>query len=230
MELFYSVKKQENFIFLENDEYRHCAKVLRKSIGDSINITDGKGHLYIGKIEEISKNNVKIKIFESIFFENNEKFALAVAPTKNAERIEWMLEKAVEIGLKSIQFIICEKSERKTLNIKRLEKIAISAIKQSNRFWLPQIFEPVSFNNYIEMNENGYIAHCASDEKLNFNPDLTKINIDVLIGPEGDFTENEIKNALRKNFVPVSLGNYRLRTETAALYACNVLKFLMRKN
>lgn len=226
MELFFTDYINDEFFVLRNDEFRHCTKVLRKTTGDTVNATDGKGNFITGVISKITKHEAEVKITTRDFFENNEKFNLAIAPTKNAERIEWLLEKAVETGIKSIHFINCEHSERKAVNIQRLHKIAISAMKQSNRFWIPEIYEPVSFKKFTELNKKGFIAHCYKGDKTFFNPQNTNDDCMILIGPEGDFSESEVLMAVESGFIPVSLGEARLRTETAAMFACGIFNFL----
>lgn len=226
MELFYTDTVIQDFFTLSNDEYRHCTKVLRKQKGDIINATNGKGSFLKGKIHEILKKELIVKITESNFYENNEKFNLAISPLKNAERIEWLVEKAVEIGINSISFINCQHTERDKINIERLRKIAVSAIKQSNKFWVPTINEPLSFEKFISQNKNGYIAHCYQTEKAFFNPKNINEECLILIGPEGDFSPDEVKAAINLGYKEVSLGSSRLRTETAGLFACNIFNFV----
>ena len=225
MELYYTENVKENYLILKDDDFRHCTKVLRNIVGDTVNATDGKGNLYSGTISEIFKNELKVNITNKTYHQNKEKFNLVIAPTKNSERIEWLVEKAVEIGIKSISFIICEHSERKNINLERLEKIAISAMKQSNKNWKPDINEPIKFKKFIENNINGgYIAHCYSGAKLLFKPENIKEDCLILIGPEGDFSQAEVKLALENDYKEVSLGESRLRTETAGLYALCIYK------
>ncbi len=232
MELFYSTDIFENHLFLSLDESTHCIKVLRKTNGDGVKVIDGKGNLYEGKIEIEHKNKpVKINIqtkthFEASHYQSG--FHLAIAPTKNTDRMEWLIEKTVELGINSIAFLQCEHSERSNLRLDRIEKIAISALKQSKQYWLPTITAPLSFKKYIDQfpcDENSYIAFCSNGEKNEFGS-LNKgaSTVRILIGPEGDFSESEIELALAEGFQAVSLGISRLRTETAALYACSVYR------
>ncbi|MCC6722749.1 MAG: 16S rRNA (uracil(1498)-N(3))-methyltransferase [Bacteroidia bacterium] len=226
MELYFTNSINENYFTLIDDDFRHCTKVLRNALGDEVNATDGCGKLFTGFIYSISKNELTVKINETKFFENEERFNLAIAPTKNAERIEWLIEKSVEIGIKSISFIICEHSERKKINIERLNKIAISAMKQSNKYWLPKIYEPVNFKTIIKQNPKSYIAHCYESATMFFKPDIANEECMILIGPEGDFSKSEVKFAIENNCIEVSLGKSRLRTETAGFFACNIYKIL----
>jgi len=216
---------------LSEDESRHCIKVLRKNTGDNVQVIDGNGNLYIGTLEIINKNKpAKVWIISKTHFEASQfqsGFHLAIAPTKNADRMEWLMEKTVELGIASLTLLQCEHSERSNLRMDRLEKIAISALKQSKQYWLPQINNSIAFKKYIEQfpaNASGYIAHCADGIKEEFNSKTIKPDCYVLIGPEGDFSETEIKLALNKGIKAISLGVSRLRTETAALYACGVYR------
>jgi 16S rRNA (uracil1498-N3)-methyltransferase len=231
MELFFSKEIFKDHLYLKIEESGHCIKVLRKVNGDVIQVLDGKGNLYKGPIEIENKNKpVKVWIqtvdyFDPVRFQSG--FQLIIAPTKNTDRMEWLVEKAVEMGVKTIDFIQCEHSERTNLRLDRIEKIAIAALKQSKQYWLPHITVPTPFKNYLEAlepNKNSYIAHCANSEKTEFGSKPLAQNCRILIGPEGDFSESEITMAIEKGFQPVSLGNSRLRTETAALYACAIYR------
>ena len=237
MELFFSNEIHETHLFLKIEESGHCIKVLRKTNGDVIKVIDGKGNLYEGPIEIENKNKpVKVRILSKAHFEASKfqsGFHLAIAPTKNADRMEWMVEKAIELGIGSITFLQCEHSERTNLRLDRIEKIAIAALKQSGQYWLPQIIAPIPFKKYLEQiksDENSYIAFCSEGEKNEFGSKPIKNNCNILIGPEGDFSEIEIELALAKGFQPVSLGISRLRTETAAVYACAVYRSLINKS
>jgi 16S rRNA (uracil1498-N3)-methyltransferase len=234
MELFFSNEIFETHLFLKIEESGHCIKVLRKTNGDVIKVIDGKGNLYEGPIEIENKNKpVKVHILSKTHFEASKfqsRFHLVIAPTKNADRMEWMVEKAVEMGIASITFVHCEHSERTNLRLDRIEKIAIAALKQSQQYWLPKITIPIPFKNYLEqfpVDENCFIAHCADGEKNKFGIKPIKDSCRILIGPEGDFSESEIKLALAAGYKPVSLGASRLRTETAALYACAVYRSML---
>jgi len=231
MDIFYSHQIETDFLNLGEDESRHCIKVLRKSTGEKVQVIDGKGGLYEGTVELVSKNKpVKVWINSRTLFDANNYqsgFHLAIAPTKNADRMEWLLEKTVELGIQSICFLHCEHSERSNLRLDRLEKIAISALKQSKQYWLPQIELGVPFEKFIariEKISTTFIAHCYENSKSEINTLLTSEPSTVLIGPEGDFSLNEINLAKQKGVQTVSLGDSRLRTETAGLYACSLYR------
>lgn len=229
MQLFYSKEISNASLSFEFDkeESKHIFKVLRKKEGDHVHITNGKGFLFISEIISISDRKCIVKIVD--FQEESPakfKLHLAVAPTKMNDRFEWFLEKATEIGIHEITPIICEHSERKVINLDRFEKILVAAMKQSNQFFLPVLNELVSFKDFMQKKhgENIFIAHCHENQKRDlFNSLKTNENTLILIGPEGDFSEKEVKTALDKKFIPVSLGSSRLRTETAALVATHTV-------
>jgi 16S rRNA (uracil1498-N3)-methyltransferase len=208
---------------LNEEDSKHCVRVLRKRKGEIIKIIDGKGGLFDCRIidDNPKKCLLKIENIESDLPENELEINLYIAPTKNIDRIEWLLEKAVEIGISSFNLIETEHTINKKVNIGRLEKIAISAMKQSLRFYLPKIsnsiqkFDKVLINSLIGINLIGHLSENAIE--ISKARGLNKVNI--FIGPEGDFSEKEIKLALENNFKQVSLGKSRLRTETAGLYA-----------
>jgi 16S rRNA (uracil1498-N3)-methyltransferase len=232
MQLFYNSKIKNtdaSFIF-DKEESKHIVKVLRKKVSDKIFITNGLGFLFISEISLASDKKCEVKILEIQEFEKPKyNLHIAVAPTKMNDRFEWFLEKATEIGIQEITPIICEHSERKIYKIDRAEKIMQSAMKQSNQFYLPKINEPVSFKEFISNTncENKFIAHCIETERKQLK-DCIKPNENyvILIGPEGDFSENEIELALANNYKAVLLGNTRLRTETAALVACHTVALI----
>lgn len=229
MQLFYSkdiTPDNDSFDF-DKEESRHIFKVLRKKEGDKIQITNGKGYLFNSEIYSITDRKCQVKIID--YFKSKEpkfKIHLAVAPTKMNDRFEWFLEKATEIGIQEITPLICDHSERKNINSERFEKILISAMKQSNQYYLPVLNDLVFLKDFLQKKQEGglYIAHCYENEK-NQLFDCIQPNQDtlILIGPEGDFSEKEVKTALDKKFIPVSLGNNRLRTETAALVATHTV-------
>jgi 16S rRNA (uracil1498-N3)-methyltransferase len=225
MQLFY-VPDAESGFSITGDEAKHLAKVLRKKIGDSIIVTDGKGKGFEAIINSIIPNEVIGTVSNEIFSKNELaiKVHLAVAPTKNSDRFEWMVEKATELGVHEITPVICERSERKTINIQRLEKIALAAMKQSGRFYLPKIHEAVLLKNFSPAENEKFIAHCLEKEKKELSSFDFKKSVVVLIGPEGDFAPNEIEMCLKKNYVPVALGASRLRTETAGVYVMSVMR------
>ncbi|WP_433778693.1 16S rRNA (uracil(1498)-N(3))-methyltransferase [Flavobacterium anhuiense] len=231
MQLFFNPNIDEttqSFSF-DKEESRHIIKVLRKKDGDILHVTNGSGLLFETQITLASDNKC---IVEVLSIKNAEKpkfhLHLAVAPTKMNDRFEWFLEKATEIGIQEITPIFCDRSERKVINRDRFEKIILSAMKQCNETFLPKLNEAISFKEFMKQKQNGLqlIAHCEETDKKSLK-EVLKPNEDVtiLIGPEGDFSEKEIALALENNYKPVTLGNTRLRTETAAVVACHSVVF-----
>lgn len=231
MQLFYNPninEATETFSF-DKEESKHIIKVLRKKDTDILFVTNGEGFLFKTEITLASDNKCTVKILS---FEKAApakfKLHLAVAPTKMNDRYEWFLEKATEIGIHEITPIICDRSERKVVNLERFDKILLAAMKQCNQLYLPKLNEAVTFKEFIKRKNDGFqlIAHCEETDKKTLKSVL-KPNEDVtlLIGPEGDFSEKEIALALENNYIPVSLGNTRLRTETAAVVACHSVVF-----
>lgn len=226
MQLFYnpSLTASSQSVQFNKKESGHIIKSLRKIKGDNLHITNGRGFLFSSIITRADPNTCVAKITGYSFQEPLSYYLqLAVAPTKMNRRYEWLLEKATEIGVSKITPVICAHSERRDLKLKRFERVLQSAMKQSLRLYLPQLEEPVSFSKFIgQTHENQkYIAHCAEDKRILFKHEITpKHPITLLIGPEGDFSSQEIDQALQHNFTPVSLGPNRLRTETAAIAGC----------
>lgn len=209
---------------LTEEESKHCIRVLRYDLGSKLDLVDGKGNQFIGKIIDNHPKRCKIEIEDVIRHHNPENaIHIAVAPTKNMDRIEWFLEKAVELGLTKLTFLKCENNERNSVNLDRLQKIAISAMKQSKRYFLPEIENLIPFNQFVTNNPNGYIGHCYDGEKIT----LTEINKNkpFLIGPEGDFSKSEVDLALKNGYSAVHMSDFRLRTETAALTAVFSLNY-----
>jgi 16S rRNA (uracil1498-N3)-methyltransferase len=231
MQLFYNPtidETTENFSF-DKEESKHIIKVLRKKDTDILYVTNGLGVLFKTEITLASDNKCTVKIL-SIDKTEPSKFQLhlAVAPTKMNDRYEWFLEKATEIGIHEITPIICDRSERKVVNKERFEKILLTAMKQSNVLFLPKLNDAIPFKEFIKLKNNGLqlIAHCEETDKKTLKSVLkTNENVTMLIGPEGDFSEKEIALAVENNYIPVSLGNTRLRTETAAIVACHSVVF-----
>jgi 16S rRNA (uracil1498-N3)-methyltransferase len=218
---------------LPEDESLHCVRVLRLKNGDGITVTDGKGFLYGAVLAEAHPRCCRIEITDRQERKPlwNFDVHIAISPTKNMDRMEWFVEKATEIGINRITCLRCRYSERREIKLQRLNRIAISAMKQSQKTTLPEINEIVDFREFIAHNADtgGYrmIAHCSGNEK-NLIRDVYEPNKNVLIliGPEGDFSREEIDAALATGFLPVSLGESRLRTETAALVACHTIHIL----
>ncbi|MBO3097954.1 16S rRNA (uracil(1498)-N(3))-methyltransferase [Gelidibacter pelagius] len=231
MQLFYNPNIDETTtqIDFSKDESRHIVKVLRKNSGDQLQITNGKGWLFVAEITLSDIKNCVASILSRSFEPaRNYKVHLAVAPTKMNDRYEWFLEKATEIGVDTITPIICDHSERKVIKTDRFEKILQAAMKQSLHYYLPELQESISFNDFINLPFDGqkFIAHCEESERVSFKNALQlHTNVLILIGPEGDFSPNEIKTAMASGFKPISLGNTRLRTETAAIIACHSVAF-----
>ena len=216
-------------IEFDSSESIHISKVLRKQSGDVLDITDGCGHHAKATIL-VGKKSVSATIDSSASIaKRSEYLELCIAPTKNNERTEWFVEKAVEIGIEKITLIHCKHSERPHLKTERLRKVAISAMKQSLKFHLPEISEIIPFAEWIKGNlpESRYIAHCQQTEKSLLRDALSgHKNACIAIGPEGDFSSEEIQLALQHKFIPVSLGHSRLRTETAALAAVHTFELI----
>ncbi len=237
MQLFYCKDITPNaFCTLDAEESRHAVRVLRLREGDELNVTDGRGNLYRCRIVTADDRACVIEAAEQEFSTLHSPFSihLAVAPTKNPSRMEWLVEKAVEIGVGEITLLNCDHSERTFLKTDRLEKLAVSAMKQSLHTLLPEIHPAVSLRDWLNSqfsivnSQLKFIAHCESDKPRTPLATALKPGCDavVLIGPEGDFSPEEIALALDCGFQPVSLGPSRLRTETAALYAVTAFNLI----
>jgi len=203
---------------LSEEESKHCIRVLRKKTGDELELVNGKGVQLFAMISSDNPKKCIVEITNGIIHpKDSNSIHIAVAPTKNMDRIEWFLEKATEIGLTTLTLLKCSNNERNTVNIERLQKIAIAAMKQSKRYYLPEINDLTPFNSFVQNNPKGYIGHCYAGEKLPFQSISEKLPF--LIGPEGDFSTHEVDFALEKGYSAVHLSENRLRTETAALVA-----------
>lgn len=223
MNLFYipEIIPSTQQITLPEEESKHACRVLRMKIGDQMMVLDGRGGTYVAEITEDHPKHCTIKILQYEFEEKPSKeIHIAIAPTKNSDRIEWFAEKATEVGITEISLILCSNSERKQMKEDRLEKILIAAMKQSQRKYLPVLNPLVPFKEFIAKNPKGAIAHCEDEEKNTLKEVFQSAHFPILIGPEGDFSKEEIKLAKQSGYAFVSLGNTRLRTETAGLYAC----------
>jgi 16S rRNA (uracil1498-N3)-methyltransferase len=235
MQLFYTpdINAASSTYSLNEEESKHCIKVLRLQAGEEVQLIDGKGNFYTAAITDAHPKRTQLRIVsvQQDFNKRNHYLHIAVAPTKNIERLEWFLEKATEIGIDEISLIICQRSERKDAKVDRLNKIITSAIKQSIKAWHPVLNEPVALSKLLSASFEGqkYIAHCEPGEKVSLKGDLKPTGrYLILIGPEGDFSPKEIEDALKNDFKAITLGNSRLRTETAALEACFEANFLNR--
>ncbi|MCC9168310.1 16S rRNA (uracil(1498)-N(3))-methyltransferase [Pontibacter harenae] len=231
MHLFYTPDITSDFYTLSEDESKHCTKVLRLQQGDTVYLIDGVGGMYTSIIQDAHPKRCKLQLIDKQLEYGKLPYSthIAVAPTKNMDRIEWFVEKAVEIGVNEITFLLCEHSERRQMRLDRIQKIAISAMKQSQKGYLPLLHELTPFHKFVQrcIPENTFIAHLEEDAtksiKDYYKPGQPHC---VLIGPEGDFSEHEIKLAYEAGIKPVTLGQSRLRTETAALVACHTLHVL----
>jgi len=230
MQLFYTTGIDNGFCSLGEEESRHCAKVLRLKIGDEIDLTDGKGRLYHAALEEIHAGGCRAEIITATQVPPSPwHLHIALAPPKNPDRFEWFLEKATEIGIGEVTPLLCRRSERVSLKMQRLEKVMVSAIKQSLRAWLPVLNPPVGFSELVSSAHTSrrYIAYCATgNEDLLSGLYVPGSDATILVGPEGDFTPEEAALAQAGGFVAVSLGRHRLRTETAGIVACHTISLL----
>ncbi|MBO7133475.1 MAG: 16S rRNA (uracil(1498)-N(3))-methyltransferase [Bacteroidales bacterium] len=231
MRFFYDNTISGNHHILSEDESNHCARVLRLKVGDEIFIADGQGNLYRSQIENIDHKHTSVRVVETIAEYNKLPYSLhiAIAPTKNMDRMEWFLEKATEIGISEITPIICHNSERKVIKTDRMNRIVESAMKQSYKAYHPKVNEAVKFLDFVkkDCSEQKFVAHCDENSQRTYLADIVKpqASVTVLIGPEGDFSHEEIELALQ-NYKPITLGNSRLRTETAALVACDIVSII----
>lgn len=228
MQLFFGEKKSEHEIHLSPEDSKHAAKALRKRVGDIIYVTDGNGEIYHCTIIDDLMSAVVAKINHAIGnpFPRHYFLHIAISPLKNPDRFEWFVEKATEIGIDEITPILCSRTEKGKVNIDRLNRIALSATKQSGKDKLTKINEAIPFEKFIQNQANNdhrkFIAWCETEhEKLLFDACIAKESTLILIGPEGDFTKEEVESAQQIGVTPVSLGRSRFRTETAGMVACH---------
>lgn len=211
---------------LSDEEAAHALRVLRLAVGDALDVTDGRGNLYRTEVASIAGKHCYVKAVEPVVMPKNWNgtFHLAIAPTKNMDRIEWLAEKATEIGLDAITFLNCRFSERKVVKTERVERIVVSAMKQSLKYCKPVVGEMTDFKRFIAEERPGakFIAHCYDSERVFLKEVLQPgEDVTILVGPEGDFSPEEVELAVKAGYRPVSLGSSRLRTETAGLAACH---------
>ena len=231
MHLFYTNNLDSDLVELPKDEAVHCTRVLRLQAGDEIGLTDGLGQMCRAEIVSADGKSCLVRIVERQheYQKRNYRLHVAVAPTKNTARMEWFLEKAVEIGIDELTPIVCQHSERSFLKTERLEKIAVSAMKQSLKAYKPTINEPTKITNFLRQDFEGqrFIAYCDGDQRVSLKQACKPSgNVTVLIGPEGDFSKEEIEQAFAAGYKPITLGTSRLRTETAALATCFFVNFI----
>lgn len=224
MHVFYSDIANNQMVILNQEEAHHCVKVLRLKQGEEVVVTDGQGQWLRGTLAEPNPKACLINGGEfSVIPPRQHRLHIAIAPTKNIDRFEWFLEKATECGIEEITPVFCENSERNVIKPERLEKLLVAAMKQSLRAWLPKLNPAEKLKDFIAKEIHGVklIAYCGSAERNGFRDAYSSgQNAVILIGPEGDFSEKEVVQAFEAGYQPISLGNYRLRTETAALVAC----------
>jgi 16S rRNA (uracil1498-N3)-methyltransferase len=235
MHLFYTpdIAPSHPQYFLNEEESKHAVRVLRLEVGSEVQLIDGKGGLYTAQIKDAHPKRTILQITNVVteYSKRNHYLHIAIAPTKNLDRLEWFLEKATEIGIDEISLIICQRSERKEAKTERLNKIITAAIKQSLKAYHPVLNEPIALSKFLTQPFDGqkFIAHCEDSDKTNLSTELTKQGkYLILIGPEGDFSPAEIDSALHNGYKAITLGESRLRTETAALEACFEVNFLNR--
>lgn len=240
MELFYSTEIENGFCTLTEEESRHCAKVLRHTVGDTINVIDGCGSLMECRIIECGKKVVcSVEKVQEGFGTHKYHLTMAVCPTKNIDRYEWFLEKATEMGVDVVVPVIGEHSERRVIKPERLEKILVSAAKQSLKGAIPVLKDAVPVKQFIKESASAHgvklIAYCGEQEKVTLAQAVQKAtdanpgapHITILIGPEGDFSPAEVDAAIEAGFSPLTLGDSRLRTETAAVAAVAGVYFMI---
>lgn len=235
MQLFYFEQPTSNdtILKLEKEDTRHMTKVLRKKVGDNLSVTNGRGDLFEATILKLTSNKCELAL-KHLRYENPKKpqLHIAIAPTKMNDRMEWFLEKSTELGISQITPLLCSNSERRTVKEDRFEKIIISAMQQSLQLHKPILHPFTPFNDFVEtkMVAVKLIAHCEETNKKHLK-ELLDSNLDtlILIGPEGDFTPDEIENALKHQFAPVHLGHTRLRTETAGVHVASLFNALIQE-
>ena len=233
MNLFYCPDIPGDEALLSNDESFHCIRVLRLGKGDPVQVIDGKGGRFNAMITHPDARSCRLRILDTVKQESRRDFTvhIAIAPTKNMDRLEWFIEKAVEIGIDTITPLLCERSERRVLKTERIQKLIIATLKQAMVPFRPVLNELTAVHSFIASvpvhETSAFIAHCMNEEKSKladvYRPGKNAV---VLIGPEGDFTPSEIQYAIKNGFSAVTLGPNRLRTETAGLVACHTLNLL----
>ena len=230
MRLFFdpNINASLQTFILSEEESKHIIRVLRMKKNDKLVVLNGKGASFTCEIIDDHSKKCELKIFKAEQdLPLSYSIHIAIGPTKQMDRMEWFVEKATELGITEISLIACKNQERTKLKIDRLQKKAVSAMKQSQRTYLPKINDIVDLNSFISSNPNGLIAHCMDNDKHTFEQEFSQNNCPIVIGPEGDFTNEEIQLALKNGYKAITLGTNRLRTETAGLYACMYAKTLI---
>jgi 16S rRNA (uracil1498-N3)-methyltransferase len=213
---------------LPEEESKHACKVLRMQEGNQLSIVNGRGDELIAEIIDANYKACEVKKVKFLHTSPADfEIHIAIAPTKMNDRFEWFLEKATELGVHKITPLLCSNSERKKIKQERYHKVIVSAMKQSKRLYLPELDDLISLDNFIKLNPTGLMAHCFEGEKGSIKDALKKKNCPILIGPEGDFTNLEVEKLIQSGYQPITLGETRLRTETAGIYACALSKFLL---
>jgi len=227
---FYSenIDATQNTVLLNEETSKHIVQVLRMQNSEQLQLTDGKGNLFTTEITDNNKRSCAVKILTTDHKpQTTRKVSIAISLVKNTSRFEWFLEKATEIGVTEIVPLLCARTEKQHFRYDRMKMIVISAMLQSQQVWLPILHEPTKFEKFIDQSncDQKLIAHCIEDDKQQLSHfQISKSpNLQIAIGPEGDFTNEEIALATKNNFIPVSLGNTRLRTETAGIVAATLL-------
>lgn len=234
MHIFYTPDISQNTYTLNEEESKHCVRVLRLSKGTVVNLVDGVGGFYTAEITDDHPKKVTLSVLnvEREFHKRNHYLHIAVAPTKNIDRLEWFLEKATELGIDEITPVITDRSERRVVKDDRLNKVITAAVKQSIKAYHPKLNEAIALDDFLKQPFEGeqLIAHCIDDQEKKFISDLVAPyqKYLILIGPEGDFTPEEVNLALNKGYKALTLGENRLRTETAALAVCFEINYLNR--
>jgi 16S rRNA (uracil1498-N3)-methyltransferase len=215
-------------LMLDEDTSRHVSQVLRMRTGEELQLTDGKGNLLTGEITDAHKKHTTVRIINSTFVDAPpRKVIIAISLLKNANRFEWFLEKATELGIREIVPLLCERTERQHFRYDRMHAVLVSAMLQSQQTWLPELHEPVKLTEFIKSADETaqkFVGYLDEEQKKNLSESIDASRDGIaLIGPEGDFTKDEIDLALKHGFIPVSLGETRLRTETAGVVAAVLL-------
>lgn len=229
MNIFYAKPYDHDMLIMDEQESRHCVKVLRTRIGDKVHAVDGSGGFYEAELIADNPKECRLSVLSRTedYHPLPYDLHIGIAPTKSIDRFEWFLEKATEIGITSITPLLCERSERKVLRLDRLEKVIISAMKQSIKAYKPILNQPIALNSWLGQDdaEASLIAHCDEGTKDELWHMKLPGSIKLAIGPEGDFSRSEIDLAIENGFSAISLGTYRLRTETAGIIACSAVYF-----